>query len=61
VAHQIARADAVTAAAEVHKAENKRLYRQHCKARTAIEEWRMALRHTWTGLADQKCEPSTVR
>ena len=42
VAHQIARTDAVTAAAEVCEAENKRLYRMHCEALKALEEWRRA-------------------
>ena len=45
VAHQIARTDAVTAAAEECEAENKRLYRMHCEALKALEEWRRACKH----------------
>ena len=45
MAHQIARADAVTAAAEVYRAEKRRLYRLHGEAVLAIEEYRTARRH----------------
>ena len=43
VAHQIARADAVTAAVEVYKAEKKRLYRQHGDTLKGANEWRRSI------------------
>ena len=43
VAHQIARADAVTAAGEAYKVEKKRLYRQHGDTLKGANEWRTSI------------------
>ena len=45
VAHQIAKADFVTATGAAYQVEKKRLYRQHCDTLKSADEWRMSIQH----------------